>query len=298
MKTPAPRLAVGAGLLAVSLIFSAPAFASTAAPTTSTTTQEAVTRAANSGQRDSILRLYKAYFLRNPDASGHTHWAEQYASGSMSLASISQFFSQSNEFRQRYGSLSNADFTGLIYTNVLGRQPDAAGRSYWVQRLDQGSSRGAMMIGFSESGEFQKKTGTRPPSPPVSWEASILAQTNAHRAAYGLHGLTACRPLAQAAQGHSNWQAQNRVMAHNGVNGSSHADRISWAGYRWSWAGENVAFGDASYSTTQIVQAWMDSPAHRDNILNPNYVHVGFGRSVGPDGLVYWTQNLGSGGGC
>jgi uncharacterized protein YkwD len=292
---PGRRLA-GAGLLAASFLFSTVV---AAAPSASAAPAPApVARAANAAQRDSILRLYKAYFLRNPDAKGHAHWAEQYASGSMSLASISQFFSQSNEFRQRYGSLSNAEFTALIYKNVLNRNPDQAGRNYWVQRLNQGSSRGAMMIGFSESPEFQKKTGTRPPSPPATWDAQLLERTNAHRAAHGLWPLALCRPLVNAAQGHSNWQAQNRVMSHVGVNGSSHADRISWTGYRWSWAGENVAFGDASFTPADIVQAWMNSAAHRDNILSTNYVHVGFGRAVGPDGLVYWTQNFGAGGSC
>lgn len=270
----------------------------TAAPVSADQAVPAVTRAATSAQRDSILRLYKAYFLRAPDAKGHGHWAEQYASGTMSLASISQFFSQSKEFQTRYGSLSNPQFTALIYKNVLARTPDQTGSSYWVQRLNQGASRGSMMIGFSESPEFQRATKTLPPSAPLTWDAQMLQLTNAERTSRGLRALVACRPIAVAAQGHSAWQAQHQVMSHTGVNGSSHADRMTWAGYRWNWAGENVAVGDVSYTVADVVKAWMDSPAHRANILSTNYVHIGFGRSVAGNGAVHWTQNFGAGGAC
>ena len=51
-----------------------------------------------------------------------------------------------------YGELDNAGFVDLVYLNVLGRLPDDAGRSFWLDRLDTGSNtRGEVMIGFSES---------------------------------------------------------------------------------------------------------------------------------------------------
>jgi len=293
---PGPRLAVGVGLLAASLLLSvAPASASTVqeAPATSV-----VSRAATPAQSDSILRLYRAYFLRDPDAKGHAHWNSQYSSGSMSLAAISQYFARSPEFQERYGSLSNAQFTDLIYSNVLGRKADENGQSYWVRRLNQGSSRGAMMIGFSESPEFQKKTKTLPPSSLAAWERELLALTNKHRTANGLQALSYCTRLASAAQGHSNWQARNRVMSHTGANGSTHSQRISATGYVWSWTGENIASGSATYTPADIINAWMDSQSHRANMLSGNFSHVGFGRAVGSDGLVYWTQNFASGGAC
>ena len=46
----------------------------------------------------------------------------------------------------------------LVYQNVLGRTPDAAGFSYWLGQLNAGISRGAMMTGFSESTENQNAT--------------------------------------------------------------------------------------------------------------------------------------------
>ena len=43
----------------------------------------------------------------------------------------------------------------LVYQNVLGREPDAAGQAHWVGQLQRGLSRGALMLQFSESAEYQ-----------------------------------------------------------------------------------------------------------------------------------------------
>lgn len=103
--------------------------------------------------RPQIIRLYLAYFLRMPDTSGLEHWLGSARSG-MTLAQISQAFSEAQEFRDRYGQLSDGGFVDQVYQNVLGRAPDAGGRAYWVERLANGTTRGEMMIGFSESSEF------------------------------------------------------------------------------------------------------------------------------------------------
>jgi SpoIID/LytB domain protein len=112
--------------------------------------------AAGQGQ---IARLYLAYFLRAPDAGGLAHWVGRQQAG-QSLASISGFFAGSPEFVARYGSLGNAAFVDLVYTNVLGRAPDAGGRAYWLGLLDsRRQGRGSVMLNFSESAEFKAKTG-------------------------------------------------------------------------------------------------------------------------------------------
>jgi len=101
-----------------------------------------------------VERLYRAFFLRPPDASGRAYWLQQRASGTP-LASIAANFAASQEFTDRYGSLDNPGFVSLVYQNVLGRQPDAAGLDFWVGQLRTGrANRGEVMIGFSESPEF------------------------------------------------------------------------------------------------------------------------------------------------
>lgn len=114
---------------------------------------------------DSVTRLFSAFFLRDPDAGGQAFWIDSYTGG-RSLGSIASYFAESPEFQRRYGQLGNADFVRLVYTNVLGRDPDDGGFDHWEGRLDAGMSRGAMMVGFSESGEYVRRTGTTAPLSP------------------------------------------------------------------------------------------------------------------------------------
>lgn len=107
--------------------------------------------------RAEVARLYLAYFLRWPDEAGFDYWVGVRRSG-RSLAEISTEFAMSAEFAQRYGSLSNREFVGLVYRNVLGREPDAEGWDHWTGALDRGASRGLIMLGFSESVEFRNRT--------------------------------------------------------------------------------------------------------------------------------------------
>lgn len=104
-----------------------------------------------------IVRLYTAYFLRRPDFKGYEFWRNRRANGT-SLSSISDFFATSSEFDRRYGSLDDAEFVSLVYRNVLGRNPESTGFSFWVRQLQQGRSRGWVMVRFSESNEFQVKS--------------------------------------------------------------------------------------------------------------------------------------------
>ncbi len=99
-----------------------------------------------------VVRLYYAYFRRSPDIVGLKFWASQLEVGFSTLA-VSNEFAKSAEFQNTYGSLSDTEFIELVYQNVLGRASDAAGRAYWLDRMAAGTSRGAVMLGFSESVE-------------------------------------------------------------------------------------------------------------------------------------------------
>ena len=101
-----------------------------------------------------VARLYFAYFLRIPDYGGLQYWTGQSRTGHP-LSEISQAFSGSQEFVDRYGALNNDQFVDLVYQNVLGRPADAGGKAFWLGQLNGGTTRGSMMIGFSESTEYK-----------------------------------------------------------------------------------------------------------------------------------------------
>jgi hypothetical protein len=105
-------------------------------------------------------RLYWAYFGRIPDHNGLEYWAKKRRAGT-TLIRISASFAGSSEFKRTYGALSNEAFVDLVYQNVLGRPGDAGGRAFWTGKLDRGTSRGQVMINFSESGEYIRKTAAR-----------------------------------------------------------------------------------------------------------------------------------------
>jgi hypothetical protein len=110
------------------------------------------------GNVDPVARLYSAYFLRTPDAQGLDYWVRRRRAG-ISLYRISSSFAGSSEFHRRYGTLTNRQFVELVYENVLGRPGDPAGVDFWTSQLDQRRrDRGAVMLGFSESNEYKRKT--------------------------------------------------------------------------------------------------------------------------------------------
>lgn len=113
------------------------------------------------------------------------------------------------------------------------------------------------------------------PSGNASLESQIINLINVERANAGLPALQQQGQLTAAARGHSEDMACNNFFLHTSPTTGSPFDRMSAAGYSYSWAGENIAAG---YPDAQsVVQGWMNSQGHRDNILNPNFTQIGLG---------------------
>ena len=55
--------------------------------------------------------------------------------------------------------------------------------------------------------------------------------------------------------------------------------------------GENLAYG--YYDANSAVNAWMDSPTHRENILWPEFTKVAISVYAADDGTYYWAQEFG-----
>ncbi|WP_193068778.1 DUF4214 domain-containing protein [Halomonas sp. 3D7M] len=100
---------------------------------------------------DPLLRLYDAAFDRTADGKGLGYWLD--VSESANLNDIADSFVGSEEFARQYGSIENDAYIELMYENVLERASDAAGQAYWLDKLDNGAERGAVMVGFTESAE-------------------------------------------------------------------------------------------------------------------------------------------------
>jgi len=107
------------------------------------------------GVAGQAYRIYQAAFDRAPDSAGLGFWIAVMDKGA-SLGQVAAGFVQSAEFTALFGAAPSHDalITGF-YQNVLHRQPDQAGKDYWVHALDSGAGVGAVLASFSESPENQ-----------------------------------------------------------------------------------------------------------------------------------------------
>ncbi|MFB7371962.1 CAP domain-containing protein [Streptomyces sp. NPDC056222] len=118
----------------------------------------------------------------------------------------------------------------------------------------------------------------------------VVSLVNAERAKAGCGPLTANSTLNRAAQGHSDDMAARDYFDHSNPDGDGPGERVTAAGYPWSTYGENIAMGQRT--PEQVMDAWMNSPGHRANILNCDFKEIGIG--IHNEGGPYWTQVFGA----
>jgi hypothetical protein len=112
------------------------------------------------GGAGQAYRVYKAAFNRDPmngDTKGLGYWIAQIDKG-MNLTEVAARFVDSNEFRSLYGTNpTNEQFLTKLYTNVLGRQPEASGFNWWLNELNTNptKTRAKVLADFAESAENQ-----------------------------------------------------------------------------------------------------------------------------------------------
>jgi uncharacterized protein YkwD len=122
--------------------------------------------------------------------------------------------------------------------------------------------------------------------------AAVLCLVNQQRALRHLPPLQGSQPLTRSAQGWTDQMVSSGDFSH----GSDFAGRIADAGYVWQAAGENIATG---YATPRdVVNGWMASTEHCQNILNPTYRDLGTGVNPQPvanwaSGPATWTEDFG-----
>ena len=112
----------------------------------------------------------------------------------------------------------------------------------------------------------------------ATYENQVVNLINQERQDRGLSPLSKNASLRQAARRHSQDMACNDHFKHTGTDGSNLASRLSDAGYSYSWAAENIAASSSqSFSPQAVVNMWMNSSGHRQNILSSRAKHIGVG---------------------
>ncbi|MCW2608557.1 MAG: hypothetical protein JWO60_3250 [Frankiales bacterium] len=117
-----------------------------------------------------------------------------------------------------------------------------------------------------------------------AYEARVVQLVNAARSSRGLRPLAVSACADRYAEAWTTRLTQIATLEHRGdlgaVLGGCGATEVA----------ENIAYGHVT--ADQLVQMWMDSPGHRENILNAAYTHVGTGAVKTADGTVWSTQNF------
>ncbi|HVM76857.1 MAG TPA: CAP domain-containing protein [Candidatus Paceibacterota bacterium] len=108
---------------------------------------------------------------------------------------------------------------------------------------------------------------------------ALVDQTNESRTANGVPALHENATLDAAAQLKANDMVKNNYFAHTSPAGLTPWYWFDQVGYNFNYAGENLAvnFSDSE----DVTSAWMNSPEHRENILNANYSDIGMATAQG-----------------
>ena len=126
-------------------------------------------------------------------------------------------------------------------------------------------------------------------------ESDLLTQVNAFRASRGLSTLVVSDSLTLAAKWMATDMSVNNYFAHTSLDGRSPTQRMADAGYPAfsTWAGEDLAAGYVGAG--QVLQGWLNSPAHLAVLTNPAYRAIGIGRSysAGSQFGWYWAADFG-----
>ncbi|MCP6761709.1 MAG: CAP domain-containing protein [Fischerella sp. CENA71] len=122
----------------------------------------------------------------------------------------------------------------------------------------------------------------------MTFEQQVVELTNQERAKNNLPALKENAELNYVADEYAKQMSERRVLSHTGADGSLPWERAEAIGYEAKTMGENIGAGQTT--PEQVVQDWMNSPGHRENILNPKYTEIGTGFHNN-----YWSQEFGSG---
>lgn len=110
----------------------------------------------------------------------------------------------------------------------------------------------------------------------------LLRLHNEQRELKGRSGFILDPYLNEYAQRHAEWMAKYSDLEHSDIG------RLMG---KYNTAGENIAWNQSD--ETQVVVAWMNSSGHRANILNRNFIYIGFGVAYNKNGEPFWCTCFG-----
>jgi hypothetical protein len=124
--------------------------------------------------------------------------------------------------------------------------------------------------------------------------ATLENLVNQTRQSSGLQSLSDNQKLQAAAQFKAENMVQNQYFDHTSPTGVTPWHWFLQAGYNYKYAGENLAIG--FFDSQEVYDAWLNSPSHKANIVNPNYTEIGTAvmSGFGSNDSIIVVQEFGS----
>lgn len=117
---------------------------------------------------------------------------------------------------------------------------------------------------------------------------AVLDLVNKERQKAGVQPLTLSDKLTSIANTKAKDMADKGYFSHESPTYGSPFDMLKHFGVSYSYAGENIAAGQKT--AAEVMQSWMNSSGHRQNILNKNYTQLGVGFYRGGQYGTEWVQ--------
>ena len=244
-----------------------------------------------------VTRFYATCLNRMPDAGGLSSWVNGLLTGSVTGSQVANGFIFSDELLSQ--NLSNEKFLNVMYSAFFNRQPDTGGFVNWMGVMANGASRHYVLAGFVNSLEFNilcDSYGINPGSisssesysatvvsnvlPQTSTiESSLFNSVNAIRLQYGVGPLSLNSSLSNIARARCTDMFNRNYFSHTTPDGKNIFIILNENAFTWQYAGENIyQCSPASLgSENSILNTWMASPSHRDNLLKGAFHQVGIG---------------------
>ena len=190
----------------------------------------------------------------------------------------------------------NPDLSRLIGGGYGGGNPAQGGQGQEAQNPDRGrtadpqNGTGSPGGGVNEPLPNDKEVTIPSNESMTGYELDVLNLTNAERQKAGLKPFSGdYTSLNRSARAKSEDMAKNNYFSHTSPTYGDPFAMMRNFGVQYQSAGENIAKGQPT--PQQVVQAWMDSPGHRANIMNSSYTHMGVGYTAN-NGQPCWTQQF------
>lgn len=172
-------------------------------------------------------------------------------------------------------------------------QPDMHDLGAGVAVAEDGVTYVAVLLGNAWPDFFREQT--RGLADVAAVRAEMLRSTNDARREAKRPPLRLEPRLAQCAQRYADLMLARSHYGHTGPDGDSVRERAEAAGYTaYQALGENLAEGQ--WTVAEVMDGWLHSPAHRENLLSAVFTEVGFGVAYGRNDVgwqVLWVQCFG-----